>query len=269
MGQERIHPARPPAERSAVPSLNVAGPSVERSAFTVTLSESTEIEAKFFLSRSVLHRLIAGREGHEIEQHYFPREATKSLAKEFSIFAIVEDSHEFSSARIRRICRASGEETYQIEFKGKKDEVEGSRIHRREFGLNITRNRFQQLKKEADAGSIVKIRYEFNGHIVDRGRKIPVVAQVDYFKAAGKPLADLTTEFATVDIELPKASLIQALRRGEHSFSFLHDCVELSTQPEALQHTLATRRLAKFGFDEARLNALKEIKAIAKRAREK
>jgi hypothetical protein len=264
-----MHSFRPPAEQSALPSLNISGPSVERAAFTVTLSESVEIEAKFFLPRRILHSLIAGREGIAIEQHYFPRSETRKLAREFSLFVMVEDSHEFSSARVRKATLPSGKESFQIDFKGKKDEVQGSRIYRREFGLEISQTRFKQLRKEALEGSIVKIRHDFGGYIIDRGRRIPVVAQVDHYKAAGSPLAELKTEFATVDIEIPKAELIQALRRGDHSFSFLKECVELSTQSEDLQRALATRRLAKFGFDAERLTALEEIKEIAKKLRKK
>lgn len=269
MDPDISHSQRPSTTRPAVPSLDITGPTVERSQFTVALSESVEIETKFFIPRRVLAAVISQTSEIRIEQHYFPRSATKKLAREFAIFAIVEDSHEFSSVRIRKTSFPSGKNAFQIEFKGKKDEVEGARISRREFGLDISESRFKQLRKDAVAGSIVKLRYEIDGYIMDQGRKIPVVAQVDNFKAAGRNLAALDAGFATVDIELPKAELVQALRRGEHSFSFLRGCVELTAQPKELQQTLATRRLAKFGLDAERLRALKVIRATAKAARDK
>lgn len=269
MDPDSTHQPGRSGARATDASLNMRGPAIDRSQFTVTLSESVEIEVKFFIPRRTFRSVVSGREGLTIEQHYFPRDQTKRLATEFALSAMVEHSQAFSNVRIRKTSFPSGKRSYQVEFKGKKDEVEGARIYRREFSLDISESRFKELSKEAVSGSIIKIRHEIDGYIVERGRKIPIVAQVDEFRAAGRDLRGSTEGFATVDIELPRANLIQALRRGEHSFPFLSDCVELSTQPTQLQQAVATRRIAKYGFDEEGLRALKEIKELAKRPRGK
>lgn len=220
--------------------------------------ESTEIEVKYFILPTLAREITRGREYSRIEQHYFPRKMVGELVTSFDLHQRVEASEDFSSARIRKVAHPSGPSTYYLEFKGTKESIDGAKISRREFGIEIPKALFSQLKEHAVAGSLIKRRYEVRGHFL-LGGSSPLVAQIDLVEEAGQPLRKLPREFCTVDVEVTDAHHAKLLRANRHSLEFLKDCVELADTGKML----STRRLAKRGFDEEQRATLKGIIAAA------
>ena len=169
---------------------------------------------------------------------------------------------EFSSARVRRICTPGELPDYYLEFKGSKEGFGDLRISRRELSLCISSAEYELLKGEATAGTLHKLRYAFPGTITVNGQMVSAVAQVDCLQAAGKKLHNLKDDFSTADIELLDLSHIHAVRAGQHSFTFLEHCIELSAFDKKLWKPLTTRRLAKKGLRDAAMKALKTLKKL-------
>jgi hypothetical protein len=232
-------------------------------------SHSTEIEAKFYIPADVAKKVIKGLPFTMIEQHYFPREAVEELLRDFQVAEQVPDVGDFSSARIRRARAPSGEVSYAIEFKGKKATFEGSRIVRREFGISIPRGVYSRLLSSATAGTLRKRRHDIDGEIHHSGTKYRTTAQIDLVLAAGKNLKDVKVHFSTVDIELPRVEFVTSLRAGKHSWQFLHKCLDITFGESDAARELSTRRIAKYGFDAARLKALKTLQEEARQTRGK
>lgn len=239
-------------------SLNRPGPAVDRPHNRVGVAESTETELKYFILPELAKEVTRNREYLRIEQHYFPRRAIHGLIDSFGVHNLVESAEAFSTARIRRVTHPSGDVTHLLEFKGAKEDVLGSRISRREFGIEIPERVFLALKGDATAGSLIKRRYHIQGRTTG-GTNYPLVLQVDILEEVGHPLRKLSKEFCTADIEVRDLRLIKTIRAGHHTLPFLSECVELS----ATNHILSNRRLAKRGFDEEQRNALSKITASA------
>jgi CYTH domain-containing protein len=226
------------------------------------VAQSTEIELKFFIPANILKPLIQGRESFQIEQHYFPKDVTTILKREFSLPLLVEDSHEFKVARIRQTRLPDGAYHHLIEFKGPKAD-----ISRREFGISIHQYTYRRLLEQATGGSVLKNRFEIPGIIRHNRRDIISVAQVDVVLKAGSPLEALHQSLATVDIELASPDLAETLLKGDHSFDFLNMCVPLFGESREIGKEISTRKLAKRGLDGDGKNALQELKRAAKRLR--
>lgn len=229
------------------------------------VSESTEIEVKFFAPEHVVKSIIRTTPSIKLEQHYFPKNVVQQLKDEFALHALVDDSSAFTVARIRRTEPSSGNTEYQVEFKGPKDG-----ICRREFGIDISKDVYRSLIKLATAGSVEKRRFHVNGHIEYQGRRFQTVAEVDVIRKAGRPASPVPVLLGTIDIEISSAdatkalAVVTALRQGRHSFDFLRECVELMSDERDLGRALTTRRLAKHGFDAERRAAVAELKSAAK-----
>ena len=226
---------------------------------SIDISQSTEIELKFFAPANLLENLIHGKDFDILEQHYFSREEVKRLRLEYSLHEHLEHSHEFTVARVRQTKTHAGERSYLIEFKGRKED-----ICRREYGIALSRKEYRELLERASAGSVEKRRFEIEGHIEHNGSHVKAVAQVDVLLKAGRPPATLTTSLITVDVELSSVELAEALRRGKHSFRFLERCLDISTDGTDAAKSLTTRKLAKYGFDKERRDALRKLESLAK-----
>ena len=224
------------------------------------ISQSTEIELKFFIPDRLLRPLIRGREHFQLEQHYFPKEVTAVLKREFSLPLLVEDSAEFKVARVRQTKLPNGGVHHLLEFKGPKHD-----ISRREFGVSIHKATYRRLLEDATAGSVIKNRFEIPGTITHKGRDIISVAQIDVVMRAGAPPTPLRETLATVDIELASRDLAESLLAGDHSFDFLRGCVPLFGERVESGKEIATRKLAKRGLDGDAREALKELKVAAKK----
>ncbi len=245
-------------DSSGVPDLSHA--TFGRLSHSISISQSTEIEVKFFVPAKTLESLINDRGFDVLEQHYFSREEVKRLRFEHSLHEHVENSHEFTVARVRQKKTHSGERSYLIEFKGKKED-----LCRREYGIPLSRKEYRELLERASAGSIEKRRFEIEGYIEHNGSREKTVAQVDVILKAGRPPVPLATSLTTVDVELPSVELAEALRRGKHSFTFLERCLDISADETDVGKSLTTRRLAKYGLDKERRDALRELESVAKR----
>lgn len=229
------------------------------------VSESTEIEVKFFAPEHVIKSITRGTPAIKLEQHYFPKEVVRKLKEELTLHALVDSSDEFTVARIRRTLLPCGKVDHQIEFKGPKDG-----ICRREFGIDISRDVYRGLLKLATAGSVEKRRFQVQGHIEYHGQRLETVAEVDVIRKAGRPASPLPVLLGTIDVEISSVdstragAVIAALRKGKHSFDFLRECVELMNDDRDLGRALTTRKLAKHGFDSERRAAVEELKSAAK-----
>ena len=278
MGYKFTDTSRHPANGDS--SLNIVGPSIDRSAVKVQLTDGVEIEAKFFMPRALAHEITAALPFIQIEQRYFPRELIKPLLERFlygpgarstgNELRVIRDVREdeiadFSIARIRRLFRPGQEPDYVIEFKGAKEVAEGARISRREISQPISAKQYTALTEKATAGIVRKRRYSISGTMTIQGKAIPAEAQIDCVQAAGKKLSKINTSFDTVDIELRDPSHIHALRAGRHSFSFLASCIELSSADPKLSKPLATKRIAKKGLNPEALQAIKKLEGAAHR----
>ena len=271
-----------PSSASGDFSLNVTGPTIDRAAAKEALG--LEIEAKFFMPRALAQRLTSGSPFVQIEQRYFPRELVRPLLEKFlmrnrtdlnygdrEIGGTIDHSvfANFSIARIRIIRQPKQKPTYFIEFKGAKEGDEGARISRREISHEISAKQYAALKDNATAGTLYKRRYAISGTIAVSGEVIPAIAQIDCLQAAGKNLQKVSPAFDTVDIELRDPSHVHALRAGEHSFTFLQKCIELSSCNETLAKHLTTRRLAKKGIHPEAVKAIKKLEAEAQKRGQK
>lgn len=234
-------------------------PKIDRKAILRCPSHSTEIEAKFFTPPDVTKRVTKGLSFNLIEQRYFPRDMIPELLREFRVADMVPGVEDFSSARIRRARTPSGEVSYAIEFKGKKASFEGSRIFRREFGISLPHDVYSQLLPNATAGAIRKHRFEIEGYIKHHGENSPATAQVDVVTHAGVFLEKVKVDFCTVDIELPSVDFITSLRAGKHSWKFLDACLDITFNESDATRALSTRKVAKNGFDDERVKALKTL----------
>lgn len=276
MGPDSINTSRRSSNGDL--SLNVAGPTIDRSAFKQALP--LEIEAKFFMPRALAQKLTSGLPFVQIEQRYFPKELVRPLLEKFFMCNRTGSNHRDSGigiaihhadladvtiARIRKITQLKQAPKYFIEFKGAKEGDEGARISRREISREISAKQYEALKEDATAGTVRKRRYAIDGTITVRGTDFPAVAQIDRLQAAGKNLQKVSATFDTVDIELRNPSHINALRSGDHSFPFLRGCVELSAHHEKLAKPLTTRRLAKKGIHPDAVNAIKQLEAEAQK----
>jgi len=269
MGLDFFDSSRHPFSRD-VP-LNLPGPQIDRSAAKQELNPEIEIEAKFFLPRTLAKKLTSSARFMQIEQRYFKRELIKSLLEEFIVpnRSGPIDLSGLSIARIRRTREPGQEAKYFIEFKGEKGGSNTARISRREISEPITAKDYKALKERATAGILRKRRYSIPGTITIDGRSIAAVAQIDCLQAAGKKLHKVKTKFDTVDIELQDPAHIDALRSGHHSFSFLARSIELSANNGRLAKVLTTRRIAKNGLDPDAVKAIKKLESIAGRLHEK
>lgn len=264
MGLDSSHNSSRKTSSPACSLSTMSGPRVDRSQMARCPSHSTEIEAKFFMPCDIATSLTENLQFSRIEQHYFPRRLVARLIHEFAVAEHVPEVEAFSSARIRRTRLPSGETTFHLEFKGKKEDFQGSLISRREFGLPLSENLHRRLKELADSGSIKKRRYDIEGHIQHRGTNVPALAQIDIVVAAGTPLRKIGVDFTTVDIELPRVELLRPLQAGRHSFSFLQACVDVSFDGSERERNLTTRQIAKDGFARAQQKALSRLEKIAK-----
>ena len=245
-------------DSSGPPDLSQA--SFGKTSHSIAISQSTEIELKFFVPAQTLESLIKDKDFVVLEQHYFSRDEVKKLRLEYSLHEHVENSHEFRVARVRQTKTHSGERSYLIEFKGKKED-----LCRREYGIPLSRKEYRELLERASAGSIEKRRFEIEGYIEHNGSREKTVAQVDVILKAGRPPVPLATSLTTVDVELPSVELAEALRRGKHSFTFLERCLDISADETEAGKSLTTRKLAKYGLDKERRDALRELENLAKR----
>lgn len=257
------HPASHPA------SLNISGPSIDRSNILRTPEVTREIEAKYFIPNEVLSPVIKGRSYIQIEQRYFPSDRVRAIVEEFKTELNISDPEAFSSARIRRSRSPHGALIFHLESKGKKQGKDDVRISRREATATISAATYKKLKDEATAGTLRKRRYTIHGAIETEHGKIPVIAHVDVLQAAGKKIRKLKNAPSTVDIELTSAAHIRHLRAGRHSFSFLAKCIELTARAPSEQKILATRLLAKQGIGEEQSRLLKKLAREAQELRTK
>jgi CYTH domain-containing protein len=243
---------------SALPDLS--GASFGKRGHSIDISQSTEIELKFFVPAKTLETLIHGMDFDVLQQHYFSRDEVKRLRLEYALHKDVQDSQDFSVARIRRTKSSTGEISHLLEFKGRKEE-----LCRREYGIPLSRKEYKELLERASAGCVEKRRFEIEGSIEHNGSWVKAVAQVDVLLKAGRPPAPLATSLTTIDIELPSVELAEALRSGKHSFRFLERCIDISADETHAGKSLTTRKLAKYGLDKERRDALRELESVAKR----
>ncbi len=183
--------------------------------------------------------------------------------------ADVADTEVFNSARVRRTKYPNGERSYEIEFKGSKEELNGLRISRAEFGRSISRKEFKELRDAANLGTVRKLRYDVGGSISLQQEIFPVNAQVDVFEMAGAPARKLDQQYVTVDIELSMESLVAPFCAGHHTFSFLSKCVDMSANAETIMRHLSSTQVACHGLGKKQLRALNHaLMILAQRALE-
>ena len=207
-----------------------------------------EVEVRYFVPESLVPGLTRGLEYVSIRQHYFPSKALRSVIEQFKIAEHVRDHQEFSSGRIRRTKDKSGSCVYELEFKGPKEDAHGALISRREFGVRISKELFEDLLPEATAGALKKRRYEIAGKIVQAGTLVKAYGHLDVLRRAGNDLEKLPRPFCTIDIELRSPTLIRPLRAGNHSFKFLRECLEINGLDNDLRETLSNRAIARSGL---------------------
>jgi len=210
----------------------------------VPVSESTEIELRFHIPARLVDEITSGQDCTRIEQHYFPRRAVPDLVEAFNLRDRVDSADDFTVARLRRVESPSGLVEYALQFKGDKERVDGARVRRREFEVPIKHRVFLALKSGATNGSLVKRRYDIAGELLCEPAA-PVILQVDVVEQAGRPLRKLSRVFCTGDIEVGDIALIKAIRSGNHTFSFLTSCIELSGR----SHNLSNSKVARRGLD--------------------
>ncbi len=207
-----------------------------------------EVEVRYFVPATLVPGLTRGLEYVSIRQHYFPSKALRSVIEQFKIAEHVRDHQEFSSGRIRRTKDKAGSCVYELEFKGPKEDAHGALISRREFGVRISKELFEDLLPQATAGALKKRRYEIAGKIVQAGAPVKAYGHLDVLRRAGSTLEKLPQPFCTIDIELPSPTLLLSLRAGDHSFKFLRECVEINCLNNDLRGTLSNRALARVGL---------------------
>ncbi len=211
---------------------------------------------RYLVPPHLLSSIVGSNEPKRITQHYFPQSSLKGLLKRFSVHALVADADSFTSARVRKTQHPRGEVSYDIEFKGPKEKLYGLRIARAEFGLPITRSEFKELRAKATAGMVRKLRYEVAGTIRLEGKDVPTIAQVDVFKMAGSPPRRLKQDYVTVDVELSEERLFAPFWNGQHTFSFLSDCVDMVSNGKKIRRHLSSTEVARHGLSKKQLAAL-------------
>lgn len=221
-----------------------------------------EIEFRYLAPPHLLPSIIGPRDPKRIEQYYFPASSLKELLKRFSVHALVAGADGFTSARIRETQVPRGEVAYDIEFKGPKQKLHGLRISRVELGVSISRKEFKELRIDATAGMVRKLRYEVEGTVQFERCSIPTIAQFDVYKMAGTPPRPLDLPYTTVDIELSDARLVLPFCNGKHTFSFLSECVDMGTNGKKIRKYLSSSQVARDGLGKKQRDALNKAESI-------
>ena len=194
-----------------------------------------------------------------------PFEQRKDLVAQFGISRVVTDHDEFSSARVRRTKYPDETYIYELEFKGPKTMAAGSLISRSELSIAISRDLFEDLRPEASAGALKKRRYNITGKIEGATSWENAIGHLDILRRAGKDLDKVRPCISTIDIELGKASLIQSLRAGRHSFGFLSSCVEITRLGNSVRSAISNSSIAEQGLGDDQKKALNELRQEAGR----
>ncbi len=224
-----------------------------------------EIEIRYLVPPHLFSTIIGSIVPKEITQHYFPKSAMRGLLEHFSVHALVAGADTFSSARVRRTRDAQGERSYEIEFKGPKQKVSGLRISRAEFGIPISREQFKELRALATAGILEKLRYEVDGSICDSDKLVPIIAQIDLVQRAGIPPKRLDQSYVTADVELTEERLVVPFCQGEHTFSFLSDCIDMGRSGKKIRRHLSSTAVARKGLGKKQRAALEKAHQITQR----
>lgn len=226
-----------------------------------------EIEVRYFVPGKLTEQITEKLTYITIEQHYFPDKVLKDLVKRFGVSRVVSDFEGFTTGRIRRTKFSSDNSIYELEFKGPKEMAGGAPISRSEFGIAITKDLFSELLPDATEGSLKKRRYQINGKIEDGTAWRSATGHLDILRRAGPELKRLKNPFATIDIELPSAQLLAALRSGRHSFKFLTQCVEIGRLDSSVRTAIANSTIAHEGINGRQEKALDELRDEGKRLR--
>lgn len=221
-----------------------------------------EIEMRYLVPPHLLSSIVGSTQPKRITQHYFPQSSLKGLLKRFCVHALVAGADTFTSARVRKTRHPEETVSYDIEFKGPKEKLHGLRISRAEFGLPLTRSEFKELRGDATAGMVRKLRYEVEGSIRLDRKDVPTIAQIDLFKWAGSPTRPLKQEYITVDIELNEELLVTPFLKGKHTFSFLSECVDMVSSGKKIRRHLSSTEVARHGLGKKQLSALDKAAEI-------
>ncbi len=225
-----------------------------------------EIEFRYLVPPHLLSSIIGSSDPKSIVQHYFPPSSLKGLLKRFSVHALVAGADSFTSARVRKTLGQRGDVSYDIEFKGPKEKIHDLRISRAELGISISPKEFKELRAAATAGMVRKLRYEVEGAVRYERASIPIIAQIDVFKMAGSPSRRLEQEYVTADIELSEARLVLPFCGGNHTFSFLSECIDMNANGKKIRKHLSSSQVAHAGLGKKQLAALdKAAKILARR----
>jgi hypothetical protein len=236
------------------------------------LISSDECEAKYFLLKDIVAVSVdlSDLKKSRIRQDYFSEQAFKNL-----IPALLRsngrddlDPKQFRQARLRVEQTAIGA-VHSVELKGPRNDW-----HRRqEVTIAISEDFYRLLKQFAFAGTIEKIRYYLPVEVRSKREVLgKAEAHIDFIIGAGKgsrfSLRD-DPHWCTIDLESSKY-LLPYIRRGQidHSWIVLGgiELIRSADLPQSItqcQRALATRRIAKAGFDQEAARAVKKLSRLS------
>jgi len=206
-----------------------------------------ETELKYFIPKRNIGslKILKKNQNSKLWQRYLEN---KNITKAFKLlFPNLIEKFNFTTARIRFV-RKGHKSQYFATFKGPYLN-ESSRI---EIERKIDVKIFKSLNKLCRGVTVHKIRYYIPGWVLNtNNKKIKITAEIDH-------LIDWSSEFFTVDLELPSEKLIKNIRLGHHSFDFLKCCaIELNRELTQIRKPLSMKYLSQNGFNQKTKNIVR------------
>jgi len=189
----------------------------------------TEKELKYIVPQEQIQAFLSSADyKSEITQSYFDDRQVTALVKQFQIN--LPEQIEKVSARLRRE-QVGSETNYILTVKGSLPEQASS--DRCEDELELEEKDYEQLLKEAQAGTIKKTRYCFTIDIA----AYPVQLTVDLFHClAGK---QQEWEYAMLEVEYTDDEVKEILRSEKHGLAILENAREVTEDPGFTNRQLA------------------------------
>ena len=207
--------------------------------------EPQERELKIIVPRAAIEPLIADAPAALIDQWYFPKDRAifQRVAQECGL-DLPEDA-DVSQARIRKQVEPGGEVVYTATFKGQKNLETFSRS---EFEVVISEETAERLIPQATNGHLQKRRHFIEGVVVVGGETQKQKAEIDLLlQDANGDAQDYPIAF--FEIECDSDAAIQAIRKGNVSFSEEINAVLGAGKEASGDKTLSMTTIAKKGAD--------------------
>ncbi len=213
------------------------------------MSGKTERELKLFVLASHLKKEVDLRklDWMKLSQSYFADSTIEAAYR--IIFKRRDKIPALMTGRVRRTTSKKGVTKYFATFKG----PYLSEYSREEHEKEISKELHDTLLVLCQGHAVQKTRYHLPGHIIVRGRKIGIKAEIDH-------LTSWSDDFFTIDLEVSSDQLIKALRKGDHSFDFLNSgAIDITKEPFTVRRALSMKFLARNGFSPATKKVIRQL----------